>query len=47
MNNPSEVPLIFEMSSPGRRGYEYPDCDVPSEKVTDLIPSRFLRKKSR
>jgi len=46
MNNPSEVPLIFEMSSPGRRGYEYPDCDVPSEKVTDLIPSRFLRKKA-
>lgn len=45
MNNVNEVPLIFEMTSPGRRAYEYPQNDVPLEKINDLIPDRFLRKK--
>jgi len=37
------VPLIFERSAPGRRGYRLPDLDVPEVPVTELIPSEFLR----
>ena len=37
------VPLIFERSTPGRRGYRLPDLDVPEVPVTDLIPEEFLR----
>ena len=37
------VPLIFEHSTPGRRGYRLPDLDVPEVPVTDLIPEEFLR----
>ena len=44
MNNPNEVPLIFE-EPPGRRGYEYPDCDVP-HKSDQPHSLRFLRKKA-
>src|SRR5438270_4164998 len=37
-------PLIFDLSSPGRRGYSLPDCDVPETPLPDLIPERYLRK---
>lgn len=37
------VPLIFERSAPGRRGYRLPELDVPEVPVTELIPSEFLR----
>ena len=37
------VPLIFERSTPGRRGYRLPELDVPEVPVTDLIPEEFLR----
>src|SRR5690554_6120419 len=37
------VPLIFERSTPGRRGYRLPDLDVPEVPVSELIPSEFLR----
>lgn len=38
------VPLIFERSSPGRRGYRLPDLDVPEVAVEELIPAEFLRE---
>ncbi len=37
-------PFIFELSSPGRRGASLPPCDVPEEKISDLIPEAMLRK---
>lgn len=38
--------LIFEMSSPGRRGYSLPTSDVPERKTEELIPGDFLRGES-
>ncbi len=38
------VPLIFERSSPGRRGYRLPDLDVPEVAMDELIPQEFLRE---
>ena len=35
--------LIFELSSPGRRGYSLPTCDVPEKKTEDLIPEDLLK----
>ena len=37
------VPLIFERSTPGRRGYRLPELDVPEVPVNDVIPEEFLR----
>jgi glycine dehydrogenase subunit 2 len=37
-------PLVFELSSPGRKGYSLPDCDVPEQPVEDMIPREYLRK---
>ncbi|TCZ80995.1 glycine dehydrogenase subunit 2 [Paenibacillus albiflavus] len=36
--------LIFELSHPGRVGYSLPVCDVPEQKLTDLIPAKLLRQ---
>jgi glycine dehydrogenase subunit 2 len=36
--------LIFELSSPGRRGYSLPTSDVPEREPEDLIPREFLRE---
>ena len=36
--------LIFEYSSPGRKGYSLPASDVPEKKLEELIPSRLLRQ---
>ena len=36
-------PLIFELSSPGRKAYSLPACDVPDKEVDFLIPAGFLR----
>lgn len=38
------VPLIFERSTPGRRGYRLPDLDVPEVELSELIPAEFLRE---
>ncbi|NMB01814.1 MAG: aminomethyl-transferring glycine dehydrogenase subunit GcvPB [Firmicutes bacterium] len=38
-----QVPLIFERSTPGRRGYRLPDLDVPDVPIEDLIPQEHLR----
>ncbi|MDO8131481.1 MAG: aminomethyl-transferring glycine dehydrogenase subunit GcvPB, partial [Candidatus Brocadiales bacterium] len=41
--NPTEPP-IFERSSPGRRCFVPPACDVPERPLTDFIPQNMLRK---
>ena len=40
------VPLIFEISSPGRIGCGPVQADVPVKPVEDMIPARFLRKEA-
>src|SRR5512147_289382 len=35
--------LIFEESRPGRRGYAYPELDVPQNGATDSLGPRYLR----
>ncbi|MDI9486190.1 MAG: aminomethyl-transferring glycine dehydrogenase subunit GcvPB [Bacillota bacterium] len=40
------VPLIFERSTPGRRGYRLPELDVPEVPVAELIPEEFLREEA-
>ena len=35
--------LIFEMSSPNRKGYTLPSLEIPAKQNEDLIPSTFLR----
>ncbi len=37
-------PPIFERSSPGRRCFVLPACDVPERPLTDFIPQNMLRK---
>ena len=41
--NPTE-PLIFEKSSPGRRCFILPACDVPEKPITNFFPEKMLRK---
>ncbi len=36
--------LIFEYSSPGKKGYSLPENDVPTEPVEKLIEEKYLRK---
>lgn len=37
------VPLLNEISSPGKRGCNLPECDVPEKPLEELIPKDFLR----
>lgn len=37
-------PLIFELSSPGRKGYSLPNADVPEQPLSDLIPEELRRE---
>lgn len=37
-------PLIFEKSSPGRRCFILPACDVPEKPITHLLPEKLIRK---
>lgn len=36
-------PLIFEHSSPGRRGYSLPASDVPARALSELLPADQVR----
>ncbi|MGQ3685263.1 MAG: aminomethyl-transferring glycine dehydrogenase subunit GcvPB [Candidatus Loosdrechtia sp.] len=36
-------PLIFEKTSPGRRCFILPSCDVPVKPVIDLLPQDMMR----
>ncbi|NOZ60414.1 MAG: glycine dehydrogenase subunit 2 [Calditrichaeota bacterium] len=38
--------LIFEISSEGRKGYTLPKPFVPRKKLDEMIPKKFLRKKT-
>lgn len=38
-------PFIFQISSPGRRCFTLPACDVPEKPVTHLLPQNMLREK--
>ncbi|MEW6624683.1 MAG: aminomethyl-transferring glycine dehydrogenase subunit GcvPB [Bacillota bacterium] len=38
-------PLIFEISKKGRKGCYLPPCDVPTQKVGEMIPEKYLRDK--
>src|SRR4030095_11974158 len=35
--------VIFEAGSPGRRGFNLPELDVPPRLITELIDSKLLR----
>ncbi len=37
-------PLIFKKSSPGRRCFVPPACDVPEKPITNFVPENLLRK---
>ncbi len=37
-------PLIFEIGSPGRKGYSLPALEVPRKEITSLIPAHLLRR---
>ena len=39
-----KVPLIFELSRPGRSACSMSECDVPMKELTQLIPEAFLRE---
>ncbi|MFM9279162.1 aminomethyl-transferring glycine dehydrogenase subunit GcvPB [Paenibacillus jiagnxiensis] len=38
-----DMPLIFELSRPGRIAFSLPECDVPRRPADELIPSELLR----
>jgi glycine dehydrogenase subunit 2 len=38
-----DLPVIFELSTPGRVGTSYPDPDVPAKPLEALIPTSQLR----
>jgi len=38
------MPLIFEISSPGRIGYSLPEMDVPEIDIAELLPKGYLRE---
>jgi glycine dehydrogenase subunit 2 len=39
-----DMPLIFEISSPGRIGYSLPEMDVPEIDIAELLPEGYLRE---
>ena len=46
MESKMSEPLIFEISSKGRKGYSLPPMDVPETPLSDLFPKKYLRDKS-
>lgn len=38
----SSEPLIFELSSPGRTGFDLPGCDVPAKHLEQLVPKQLI-----
>jgi glycine dehydrogenase subunit 2 len=38
MTNSTATPLLFELSSPGRRAVAFPACDVPRKPLDALLP---------
>lgn len=44
MHNDKEKALIFEMSKPGRVGYNLPELDVPEVDVASMLPKHLIRE---
>ncbi len=44
MRNDKEKALIFEMSKPGRVGYNLPALDVPEVDVASMLPQHLIRE---
>ena len=42
MRNTRATQPIFELSKPGRRATRFPESDVPTRAIKDLVPERFL-----
>ncbi|HOA15137.1 MAG TPA: aminomethyl-transferring glycine dehydrogenase subunit GcvPB [Bacillota bacterium] len=40
------MPLLFEMSSPGRTGFSLPETDVPVQPVESMVPDSMIRKEA-
>ena len=38
------IPLIYELSKPGRRAYELPQLDVPKQDATKILGAKYMRK---
>ncbi|HBY18261.1 MAG TPA: aminomethyl-transferring glycine dehydrogenase subunit GcvPB, partial [Candidatus Marinimicrobia bacterium] len=36
--------LLIELSSDGKNGVRFPDCDVEEQNLEDLFPPDYLRK---
>ncbi|WP_033828434.1 aminomethyl-transferring glycine dehydrogenase subunit GcvPB [Bacillus andreraoultii] len=41
--NKENMPLIFEITKPGRIGYSLPERDVPEVGIESLIPNEYIR----
>lgn len=39
-----DTPLLNELSIPGKLGCQLPECDVPEQHLSELIPAEYLRK---
>lgn len=42
MDKPQSTDLLFEISRPGRRSHQLPDCDVPAKPAQEWIPADQL-----
>lgn len=42
----NKTPLIYEIGSQGRRGYLFPECDVPEISLADIVGKKSLRTKT-
>jgi len=39
-----KTPLLNELSGPGKLGCSLPECDVPEQNLSEIIPEKYLRK---
>ena len=46
MQNTRDTQLLFDLSKPGRRALRLPECDVPEQRVEDLLPADALAEKA-
>ncbi len=44
MSIKQQIPLIFELSEPGRTAYSLPECDVPTVDPKQSLPDHMLRQ---
>lgn len=44
MRSLGNIPLIFELSTPGRVGYSLPELDVPEMELEELLPKDYIRQ---